>query len=213
MSKEGKGRNQIVYELGLEHVKVSSGSVSNILNEDKNNKSQITDSTINTKVDLKYSGSPSSEILDGVGLTDVTTNNHGLDGANNSQDSASQPPITTRESGIAPLEVKKNEDIVIENHLITNTQDFEKNGYGEDIKKDGGPLSWLMKEARTSQTDPLKSEVSTVNNISGKVINTSLEPDVDFADTPYQEQSEISKTVNHIQDEEEIDFRQLISKI
>jgi len=87
MSKEGKGRNQIVYELDLEHVKVSSGSVSNTLNEDKNNKSQITDSTINTKVDLKYSSSPSSEILDWVGLTDGTTNNHGLDGANNSQDS------------------------------------------------------------------------------------------------------------------------------
>src|SRR5215469_12991515 len=108
MSKEGKGRNQIVYELGLGHVKVSSGSVSNILNEDKNNKSKITHSIINTKVDLKYSGSPSSEILDGVGLT----NDHGLDGADNSQDSSSQPPIATRESGTAPLEVKKNEDIV-----------------------------------------------------------------------------------------------------
>ena len=141
MSKEGKGRNKIVYELALGHVKVSSGSVSNILNEDKNNKSKITHSIINTKVDLKYSGSPSSEILDGVGLTDVTTNNHGW------------------------------------------------SGYAEDIKKDGGPLSWLIKEARTCQSDPLKSEVSAVNNISGKVINTSLircQPDVDFADTPYQ---------------------------
>src|SRR5215469_8004102 len=62
------------------------------------------------------------------------------------------------------------------------------------------PSSW-----NSSRYDLEK--VSAVNNISGKVINTSLEPDVDFADTPYQEQSEIScKTVNHIQDEEEIDF-------
>jgi len=57
MAKAGKGRNQIVYELALEHVKVSSGSVSNILNEDKNNKNQITNSTINMKVDINTSGS------------------------------------------------------------------------------------------------------------------------------------------------------------
>src|SRR5215467_12654822 len=77
MAKAGKGRNQIVYELALEHVKVSSGSVSNILNEDKNNKSQITDSTINTKVDINTSG-PTARIGDGKATTRSDSNGNGL---------------------------------------------------------------------------------------------------------------------------------------
>jgi len=57
----------------------------------------------------------------------------------------------------------------------------------------GGPLSWFtpLMTNGTSQSvfnQPLKSEVSAVNSISGKVINAPLEPDVDFADTPYQEE-------------------------
>src|SRR5215831_11894700 len=72
MSKEGKGRNQIVYELGPQHIKVSSGSVSNILNEDKNNKTHITDSTINTKVDINTSASPFSA-RSGDGKVAITT--------------------------------------------------------------------------------------------------------------------------------------------
>jgi hypothetical protein len=43
MSKEGKGRNQIFNELSLLNVTVSSGSISNILNEYKNNRNHITD--------------------------------------------------------------------------------------------------------------------------------------------------------------------------
>ena len=77
MSKEGKGRNQIVYELALEHVKVSSGSVSNILNEDKNTKSQIKDSTINTKVDINTSG-PTARIGDGKATIRSDSNGNGL---------------------------------------------------------------------------------------------------------------------------------------
>jgi hypothetical protein len=164
MAKAGKGRNQIVYELGLVNIHVSAGSVSSFLKEDR------------SREQLKM-----------------------------------DRPITTS-SEETQVGVKKNKGLLIVDHIITNTQDFEKNGYAEDIKKGGGPLSWLIEvEAETPQTDQsIRSEidntVTAVNSIPEKVINASLEPDVDFADTPYQEQSEISKTVNHIQEDVEIDF-------
>jgi len=84
----------------------------------------------------------------------------------------------------------------------------KENGYPVESSQEGGPLSWFtpLMTNGTSQSvfnQPLKSEISVV---SGKVINTPLEPDVDFADTPYREQSEISKTVNYTQEDEEIDF-------
>ena len=73
-------------------------------------------------------------------------------------------------------------------------------------------MSWFA-PLMTNGTSAVESEISAVNE---RVINTPLElgmnspnkfePDVDFADTPYQEQSEIScKTVNQ-NDEEEMDF-------
>jgi hypothetical protein len=42
MSKEGKGRNQIFHELSLLNVNVSSGTISNVLNQYKNNRNHIT---------------------------------------------------------------------------------------------------------------------------------------------------------------------------
>jgi hypothetical protein len=75
-------------------------------------------------------------------------------------------------------------------------------------------MNWftpLMTNGTSQSNHPLKSEVSAVNHIYdtplklGMNSHNKFEPDVDFVDTPYQEQSEIScKTVN--QDDEEIDF-------
>jgi hypothetical protein len=42
LSKEGKGRNQIFHELSLLNVNVSSGTISNVLNQYKNNRNHIT---------------------------------------------------------------------------------------------------------------------------------------------------------------------------
>jgi len=81
---------------------------------------------------------------------------------------------------------------------ITTTIDNEaitkENGSPVENSQKVGPLSWFtpLTTNGTSQSvfnQPLKSEVSAVNSISGKVINAPLEPDVDFNDTPYQEQS------------------------
>src|SRR5215831_13293138 len=74
----------------------------------------------------------------------------------------------------------------------------------------GGPLSWftpLMTNGTSQSNHLLKSEMSAVNNIYELGMNSPNKIEVvDFADTPYQEQSEIScKTVNQ-NDEVEIDF-------
>src|SRR5215831_17399142 len=42
MARQGKGRNEIAYELSLSDIRVSSGSVSNILKEWRNGNSDIT---------------------------------------------------------------------------------------------------------------------------------------------------------------------------
>jgi len=102
---------------------------------------------------------------------------------------------------------------------ITTTKDNQtitkENGYPVESSQKGGPLSWftpLLTNGTSQSNQPLKSEVSAVNHIYDTPLklgtnspNKLEEPDVDFADTPYQEQSEIS--CNHIQDDEvEIDF-------
>ena len=44
LARQGKGRNEIAYELSLANTKVSSGSVSNILKEWKNQSAAVADS-------------------------------------------------------------------------------------------------------------------------------------------------------------------------
>src|SRR5262249_54965128 len=79
----------------------------------------------------------------------------------------------------------------------------------------GGPLSGftpLMTNGTSQSNHPLKSAVNHIYDTPLKLGTNSpnkiekFEPDVDFADTPYQEQSEISCITVNQNDEEEIDF-------
>src|SRR5215467_14425052 len=107
--------------------------------------------------------------------------------------------------------------------ITTTTAITKENGYSAENSQKGGPLSWftpLMTNGTSNH--PLKSEVSAVNHIYDTPLKLGtnspnkieeFEPDVDFVDTPYQEQSEIScKTVNQ-NDEEEIDFSDSPAKL
>src|SRR5215467_7021982 len=74
------------------------------------------------------------------------------------------------------------------------------------VNKKKEALSPLMTNGTAQSNHPLKSEVSVVNHIYELGMNSPNKiEEFDFADTPYQEQSEISKTVNQ-QEDEEIDF-------
>jgi hypothetical protein len=58
--------------------------------------------------------------------------------------SESDRVTTFQKETLAAKEFKNNKGISIENHLITNTHDFEKNGYAVDIPKGlGAPLNWF----------------------------------------------------------------------
>jgi len=193
LSKEGSGRNEIAKTL-----RISQGSVTNIISAWKSSQclSQSSDSGKIKNDHDKIAGA--AEIKTEAS---ETTQSHKIE--------------------LTPLEhVESNNDSDQEINIQSD------NSYPPGNSQKGGPLSWFA-PLMTNGTSAVESEISAVNNIYGRAINTPLElglnspnkieefePDVDFADTPYQDQSEISctnnKTVNqHIQDDEEdeeIDF-------
>jgi len=116
----GHGRNQIDRELHEQGIKVSHGSISNIINAYKRKHEQPTQSNdnntdISTAISIKNIGSPSSTAprYSGVGKANL------------------QSPETTFP-----------EDVSIENHA----QDFEENG---SQGQKGGPLSWFTTEIKS----------------------------------------------------------------
>jgi hypothetical protein len=71
--------------------------------------------------------------------------------------------ITFRRESLAETEFKKK-DISIENHVITNTQDFEENGYPLENKV-GGPLSWFTNGNATINS------ATSMNNTGSSTLN------------------------------------------
>jgi len=85
------------------------------------------------------------------------------------QQSEKQPKSATSSEKTSTEVVKKNPDISIEDHLITNTQDFEKNGHAEnslEIGRKGAPLSWFTTGTdlvQTPQPQPRSEQVQSNN--------------------------------------------------
>jgi hypothetical protein len=70
---------------------------------------------------------------------------------------------TDPEEGLSEIEFEKNPDISIESH-VTNTQDFQENGYPVDQGQGqgkGSPLSWF-----TNGCGEIKSEISQTGHHS-----------------------------------------------
>ena len=95
---------------------------------------------------------------------------------------------------IAPKNGVEDLDTTIDPSTISNNRDLELATEDSQVNTSTYP--------RTPLAGPTLDD-SSIRSNPNKI--EEFEPDVDFADTPYQEQSEISKTFNQ-QEDEEIDF-------
>ena len=166
----GFGRNRIDRELREQGIKVSHGSISNIIHaykrhEQPSRRSQLpqpspssqsppNNANISTGADMNNTdGSP---LPSRIGLATIKRNSTPSSGTVSSSLKDREQPFnksdrvtTFPEETLSEIEFKKNPDISIEDHAITNTQDFEKNGDPVDFKgqdQKGGPLSWFTND-------------------------------------------------------------------
>jgi hypothetical protein len=134
----GLGRNLIARQLNEQGLKVSRQSVSNIINRYKKEHTST-----NTQPSQLY--------------TDINKQKLHSD--------ANTDRLTTfPEETLAETKFKNSKDISIEDHVITNTQDFEEDGYPVSPAK-GNPLSWWFVNGSEA-----------VSNKSSQIINAPERP-------------------------------------
>lgn len=197
----GQGRNAIDRELKTQGIKVSHGSISNVINRHKQQHKDICqnhaicneesivvqdsalsptliqpndDSTGTSTAGINMTIGAGSPLLSGTGKV-VTSN------ANSNSRVTTFPEETSSDR-----DFKDNKDISIVNHIITNTQDFEKNGYSsEDIQGQGRkglgpPLNWFTNgfscdDAVNSNLPELTPVTNSTRVVTGAVNNNSSE--------------------------------------
>jgi hypothetical protein len=112
MSREGKGRNQIVYELGRANIHVSSGSVYNILR----NKDQIINPQP-TQIDASISTSnnminTSPSLLNGTELPDSNVVNETADETQPKSELEEQIHDLEARKGLLQKQIEENQRVV-----------------------------------------------------------------------------------------------------
>ena len=181
----GFGRNRIDRELREQGIKVSHGHAykrherpsqrSQLPQPSPSSQSPPNNANISTGADMNNTdGSP---LPSRIGLATIKRNSTPSSGTVSSSLKDREQPInksdrvtTFPEETLSEIEFKKNPDISIEDHAITNTQDFEKNGHPVDFKgqdQKGGPLSWFTNgygsETKSEDSQPQsKFEISVL---------------------------------------------------
>ena len=194
----GFGRNRIDRELREQGIKVSHGSISNIIHaykrhEQPSQRSQLpqpspssqsppNNANISTGADMNNTdGSP---LPSRIGLATIKRNStpSSISFSGEQPFNKSDRVTTFPEQTLSEIEFKKNPDISVENHIIKNTQDFEKNGYASEDSQGqdqgqgqkGGPLSWFVNGFQSQS-----AETSALTDLPTATVNSGLWADAD----------------------------------
>lgn len=159
----GHGRNQITRQLHEQGIKVSHGSVSNIINKLKHEQSSQLppqplppNAGISTGVPMDIgAGSP---LLSGTGQPKATKSNTNSIPRNREPDlNKSDVRVTTfPEEGLSEKEFKNNKGISIEDHAIVDEDADSEDSFEKGQGEKGGPLSWFTNGTETE----IQSETS-----------------------------------------------------
>jgi hypothetical protein len=185
----GQGRNQIDRELRKEGIQVSHGSISNVIIKYKKEHEQLLQkdtkvndastvappqpsqgppeagANISTSFPIKKTGSPSLPgLAHGVGLTETVADKNDYN----------TRVATHPEEGPDELQFKEDSDISLEDHIITNTKDWQENGYRLEGSQKGGPLSWFRNgSTKESEKDPPPSSIPPEVNVNNNDYNNN----------------------------------------